>query len=340
MTRTQIPARPGAIGVRLAGSGSAAPKRVVTNDELSRFVDTSHEWILQRTGIERRHFCTPGEEDAFTLARDAVQGALDTAGIAASELDLVINASVTQEMVCPSNACRVAAAIGAVPAAAFDLCAACSGLVYGMNIADTMIRGGQARTVAVVGVDALSNVIDFDDRTVAILFGDGAGSVVLTADESDPTRGCIFQSMGSDGREWHSLYMPRRPEDVPADHDDHPARLGCLRMNGREVFKFAVTKFRAVIEEALEATGLGVDDVAQFVCHQSNIRIIEAAIEKVGLPRDKVHVNIDEYGNTSAGSVGLVFDELNRAGKVKEGDHVVFVAFGAGLTWASSVWRI
>ena len=307
---------------------------------MSKVVDTNDEWIVQRTGIERRHFCTPGEEDAFTLARDAVSRALDDAGMEASELDLVINASVTQEMVCPSNAYRVAAAIGATPAAAFDLCAACSGFVYGINVADAMVRGGQARSVAVVGVDALSNVIDFNDRTVSILFGDGAGAAILTADEDDPQRGCIFQSMGADGTGWHSLYMPRRPEDVPAGHEDHPARLGCLRMNGREVFKFAVTRFRRVIEEALDATGRGVDGVAQIVCHQSNIRIIEAAIEKIGLPPEKVRVNIDEYGNTSAGSVGLVFDELKREGAVGPGGHVVFVAFGAGLTWASSVWRL
>lgn len=327
------------IGVRMAGVGSATPDRVVTNSDLARHVATSDEWILQRTGIERRHFCTPGKESEFTLARDAMQRALDDAGMSGSDLDLLIHASVTMEMVCPSNACRIASAIGATPAGAFDLVAACSGFVYGLNLADTMIRCGRARTVGVIGCDALSSIIDFEDRSVSILFGDGAGAAVLRADEN-PDRGCLYQTMGADGGGWPSLYLPRRPEDVPRGHEDHPARIGTLRMNGREVYKFAVNKFREVIEDALEQTGLGVDDVAQFVCHQSNLRIIESAMEKIGLPPEKVHVNIDEYGNTSAGSVGLVLDEVRRAGRVGPGDVVVFVAFGAGLTWASSVWRI
>ncbi len=337
--RGNAPALRTGIGVRMAGVGSAVPERVVTNTDLARHVATSDEWILQRTGIERRHFCTPGLESEFTLARDAMQRALDDAGMTGSDLDLLIHASVTMEMVCPSNACRIASAIGATPAGAFDLVAACSGFVYGLNIADTMIRCGRARTVGVIGCDALSSIIDFEDRSVSILFGDGAGAAVLTADP-DPARGCLYQTMGADGDGWPALYLPRRPEDVPLGHEDHPARIGTLRMNGREVYKFAVNKFREVIEDALERTGLGVDDVAQFVCHQSNLRIIESAMEKVGLPPEKVHVNIDEYGNTSAGSVGLVLDEVRRAGRVGPGDVVVFVAFGAGLTWASSVWRM
>jgi len=327
------------IGVRLAGAGSAVPRRVVTNTDLARHVSTSDEWIRQRTGIERRHFCTPGEESEFTLARDAIRAALADAGKQGSDLDLLIHASVTMEMVCPSNACRIASSIGATPAAAFDLVAACSGFVYALNLADTLVRCGRARTVGVIGCDALSSIIDFEDRSVSILFGDGAGAAVVTADE-DTSRGCLYQTMGADGDGWHSLYLPRKPEDVPIGHEDHPARMGTLRMNGREVYKFAVNKFREVIEDALAQTGLTVDDVAQFVCHQSNLRIIESAMEKIGLPPEKVHVNINEYGNTSAGSVGLVFDEVRRAGRVKEGDIVVFVAFGAGLTWASSVWRL
>lgn len=333
------PAMRTGIGVRLAGAGSAVPRRIVTNSDLARHVATSDEWIRQRTGIERRHFCTPGEESEFTLARDAITAALADAGKEAAELDLLIHASVTMEMVCPSNACRIASAIGAAPAAAFDLVAACSGFVYALNLADTLVRCGRARTVGIIGCDALSSIIDFEDRSVSILFGDGAGAAVLTADD-DVTRGCLYQTMGADGDGWHSLYLPRKPEDVPVGHEDHPARMGTLRMNGREVYKFAVNKFREVIEDALAQTGLTVDDVAQFVCHQSNLRIIESAMEKIGLPPEKVHVNINEYGNTSAGSVGLVFDEVRRAGRAKEGDIVVFVAFGAGLTWASSVWRL
>ncbi|MBT8486936.1 MAG: ketoacyl-ACP synthase III [Phycisphaerales bacterium] len=326
-------------GVRLAGIGSAYPAGVLTNHDLEKMMDTSHDWIVQRTGIHRRHVIDGETESEFTLARDALTRALDAADMKASDLDLIIHASVTSEMTCPSNACRIAAALGAGTAAAFDLVAACSGFVYAMNLADSLIRVGRHRAVGVIGCDALSTVSDFTERTVSILFGDGGGAAVFTRDD-DPGRGCLHQELGADGTNWETLYMPRRDADVPAWDKENSIRLGCLRMNGREVFKFAVNRFRQVIEDALEVTGLGVDDVAQFVCHQSNERIIESAIQKLGLPRDRVHVNINEYGNTSAGSVGLVLDELWQAGKITPGDIIVCVAFGGGLTWASNVWRV
>lgn len=327
-------------GVRLAGSGAAAPAGTLSNADLQRMgMDTTDEWIQQRTGIKRRHVCDHDVDTQASLAISAMRQALGRASMDAGELDLLINATVTPEMSCPSNACRIAAALGATPAPAFDLTAACSGFMYGLNVADSLIRSGRHRKVGVIGCDVLSRVVDYDDRTVSILFGDGAGAVVLSADD-DPGRGCLHQAMGADGSGWHSLYMPVRAQDVPASDADNPIRLGCLRMNGREVYRFAVKKFEQVIREALEATNLQVDDVAQFVCHQSNVRIIEAAKERIGLPDDKVHVNIDEYGNTSSGSIGLVYEDLVRAERVKEGDIVVFVAFGGGLTWASSVWRL
>ena len=326
-------------GVRIAGYGAAAPARVLSNADLATMMETSDEWIRKRTGIERRHVVDPETEGEFTLARDAMQQAIDRSGIDPSEIDLLIHASVTSEMTCPSNACRIAAEVGCTPAGAFDLVAACSGMVYSMNVADSLIRTGRYRTIGVVGCDALSQSVDYDDRSVSILFGDGAGAMVLTADEN-PERGSIHQTMQADGTGWNSLYMPRNERDVPEHDRENPIRLGNLRMNGREVYRFAVGKFQKVIEDALAATGLAVDDVAQFVCHQSNIRIIEAAVERLGLPADRVHVNIQEYGNTSAGSVGLVFAELADAGRINDGDIVVFVAFGGGLTWASSVWRI
>ncbi len=174
---------------------------------------------------------------------------------------------------------------------------------------------------------------------MSILFGDAAGAVVLARDE-DPSVGCLYQSSQADGGMWESLYMPRRPNEVPEKERDNPIKLGCLRMNGREIYRFAITKFRKVIEEALDATGLTVDQVSQFICHQSNLRIIESAKDKLGLPDEKVHINIDRYGNSSAGSVPLCLDQLWRAGKIKRGDHVLFVAFGGGLTWAVSVWKL
>ncbi|MHC4082675.1 MAG: 3-oxoacyl-[acyl-carrier-protein] synthase III C-terminal domain-containing protein, partial [Planctomycetota bacterium] len=180
---------------------------------------------------------------------------------------------------------------------------------------------------------------DFSERTVSILFGDAAGAAILVRDD-DPSVGCIYQSSQADGSMWESLYIPRLPRDVPEHDGDNPIKLGCLRMNGREIFKFAVAKFRDVIREALDATGLTVDQISQFVCHQSNVRIIDAAKHRLGLPPEKVYINIDRYGNSSAGSVGLCFDELWRAGKINRGDYVLLVAFGGGLTWATSIWKI
>lgn len=326
-------------GVRIVGTGSKVPDQVLTNADLERMLDTSSEWIVQRTGIHERRVVDPATEGTFTLARDALATALRNSEVQANELDLVIVATCTGEMPCPSVSCRVAAAIGAIPAAAFDLVAACSGFVYAMNVADSLIRAGRFRTVGVVGCDAMSTVVDYEDRAVSILFGDAGGAAILRADD-DPNRGCIHQSMHADGSNWETLYMPRRRCDIPLHDVDNAIRLGCLRMNGREVFRFAVTKFREVIEEALQSSGLTPDDVSQFICHQSNIRIIDAAIERIGLPREKVHVNIDRFGNSSAGSVGLCLDQLWQAGRLPVGEPMVMVAFGGGLTWASSVWRV
>ena len=328
-----------AYGVRIAGVGSAVPEKVLSNADLEKMVDTSDEWSLKRTGISERRIVDPQTEGTYTLSCDALRRALQDAGIRGDELDLIIVATVTAEMTCPSTACRVSQALGAAPAAAFDLVAACSGFVYSINIADPLVRSGIYRTIGVVGCDAMTTVVDFGERTVSVLFGDAAGAVVLQRDD-DPERGCFYQKSQADGRMWGSLYMPRRSQDIP-DHDrDNPVKLGCLRMNGREIYKFAITKFREVIQDALNATGLSTDDISQFVCHQSNVRIIESSIEKLGLPAEKVYINIDRYGNSSAGSVGLCLDQLWRAGKINRGDNVMFVAFGGGLTWSTSIWRV
>jgi 3-oxoacyl-[acyl-carrier-protein] synthase-3 len=330
---------PNGHGVRIAGVGSAVPEKVLSNQDLEQVLDTSDEWIHQRTGIRERRIVDPRTEGTFTLSRDALRRALEDAGMKASELDLIIVATVSAEMTCPSTACRVSDHLGAAPAAAFDLVAACSGFVYAINVAEPLIRAGVYQTVAVVGCDAMSTVVDFSERSVSVLFGDAAGAVVLQRDD-DPNLGCIYQSNKADGSMWESLYMPRRCDEIPAEDRENPIRLGCLRMNGREIYRFAISKFREVIEDALGATGMKVDDISQFICHQSNVRIIDAAKDKLGLPEDKVYINIDRYGNSSAGSVGLCFDQLWRNGKVKRGDNVMFIAFGGGLTWASSVWKI
>ncbi len=329
----------GAHGVRMAGIGSAVPDRVLTNFDLEKMMDTSDEWIVKRTGIHERRIVDPAQEGTFTLCCKALRRALDDAGKTPNDLGLIIVASVTGEMSCPSVACRVSDELGAAPCAAFDLLAACCGFVYGINHAEALVRSGLYDTIGVIGCDAMSTVCDFGERSVSILFGDAAGAVVLTRDR-DPSVGCIDQRNQADGAMWRSLYMPRRCQDIPGEDRENPIKLGCLRMNGREIYKFAITKFREVIEGALEATGLGVDEISQFICHQSNIRIIEAAKEKLGLPADKVYINIDRFGNSSSGSVGLCLDQLWRARRIKRGDYVLFVAIGGGLTWATSVWKM
>lgn len=326
-------------GVRIAGVGSALPDGVLTNADFERMVDTSDEWIVKRTGIRERRIVKQGEQDTADLSSEALTKALDRASLLPTDLDLIIVGCCTQEMNCPSTACRVAAIIGARQIGAFDIMAACSGYTYSMNVADSLIRSGAFNTIGVAGCDVMSNVIDYDDRSLSILFGDGAGAAVLTRDP-DPNRGCVYQTLGADGSQWHTLYIPKRAWDVPEDDKDNPIKLGCLRMEGREVYRFAVSKFREVIEDALRQTGLAVDDIAQFICHQSNARIIESAKQKIGLPDEKVLINIDRYGNCSAGSVGICVDELFSEGKIKEGDTIMIVAFGGGLTWSSCVWRV
>jgi 3-oxoacyl-[acyl-carrier-protein] synthase-3 len=329
---------PGGLGVRMLGTGSKVPDRVLTNDDLAKMMDTSDEWIVQRTGIRERRICDPTVEGTFTLSRDALQAALEDAKVSPKELDLIICGTCTMEMTCPSTACRISAALDAAPAAAFDVVAACSGFVYSLNVAETLVRSGRFRTVGVVGCDAMSTAVDFTERTVSILFGDAAGAAILRADP-DPSKGAVYSSMGADGIGGHALYIPRREQDVPADDRDNPIRLGYLRMNGREVFKFAVTRFREVIEDAMAKAGLSADDVGQVVCHQSNLRIIEAAREKIGFRPDQIFVNIDRFGNSSAGSVGLCLDQARRAGRFPPGKPIIMVAFGGGLTWAANVWN-
>ena len=327
-------------GTRILSTGSSIPEKVITNFDLAKIMDTSDEWIRKRTGIRERHVSNQQEgEGTVSLAIDAAFKAFEKSGMQASDLDLIICATCTQEMTCPSVACRISERIGTKNAPAFDLAAACSGFLYGLNFAESLIRCGRFKNALVVGADAMSTVMDYSDRSVSILFGDAAGATVITRDE-DPQRGCIYQIMGADGVGWESLYMPRREVDVPEIDKDNPIKLGMLRMNGREVFKFAVKKFQAVIEETLEKSNHTIDEVSLMICHQSNLRIIESAREKLGIDEEKVYVNIDRVGNSSAGSIGLCLDELNSSGRIKEGELVLFVAFGGGMTWASSLWRV
>ncbi|MGD9692600.1 MAG: beta-ketoacyl-ACP synthase III [Phycisphaerales bacterium] len=329
-----------AIGVRIAGTGSCVPPGKMTNADFEKILDTSDEWIVQRTGIRERRKCDVEKgEGTLWMSATALRRALDDARIEAKDLDLVILATVTNQMVCPATACRVAAEVGAVGAGAFDLAAACSGFVYSINLAHEMIRGGVHRRIGVIGCDHMSSILDYTDRGVAILFGDGAGAAVLSATD-DTSKGVIAQAMHADGSGWKDLYLPRTKWDYPEGTEPDLDKLNVLHMNGREVFKFAVRTFGDLIQETLEKAGLKPEDVHHYICHQSNARILEASRERFGLPEDRLYVNIDRYGNTSAGSVPICLDEVRRSGRVKEGELVLMVAFGGGLTWGSSLWRV
>ncbi|MFN3167378.1 MAG: beta-ketoacyl-ACP synthase III [Phycisphaeraceae bacterium] len=326
------------VGVRLAGVGTALPERVLTNADLAALVDTSDEWIAQRTGIRTRHIAENGTTTR-SLAADALRAALDDAQMGPRDLDMVLLATMTPEMSCPSTAARVVHEVGAAPAGAMDLAAACSGFVYGLNHADALVRTGHYKAVAVIGSETLSKVTNYEDRRTCILFGDAAGAAILTADP-DPGRGCLAQTMRSDGSLWGELYVPRTPGDLPDEHEGFTGRFNTLQMNGQEVFKFAVTTTQAIIDETLEKAGVTPADLAAVIPHQSNRRILELVKKRMDLPDGKLVINIEKYGNTSAASVPLCLHEKRVAGELNEGDLVLFVAIGGGMCWTTSLWKL
>ena len=291
--------KPRATGVAVVGTGVALPEKILTNQDLANIVDTNDEWITQRTGIKTRRVVEDGQT-VRDLARDALQAALDDAKLPASELDLVILATITPEMVCPNTAARVVAELGATPAGAMDLSAACSGFVYAMNVAASLIETGMYRTVGVIGAETLSKIVDYTDRRTCILFGDGAGAAVLQAVD-EPLRGCLHQTMHSNGEICGELYVPREEAHLPGHHAFTGA-YNTLQMNGREVYKFAVTTTQQMMADTLDAAGVKPEDLALVVSHQSNKRILESARDRFGLPEDKLYINIDRFGNTSAAS--------------------------------------
>ncbi|MCB9845423.1 MAG: ketoacyl-ACP synthase III [Phycisphaeraceae bacterium] len=337
------PLEPPKIGVRIAGTGMALPSQELTNQDLERVMETSDEWILQRTGISsRRVIDTSKGECTLTLARESLARALEDSHLHGTDLDLLLLATMTMEMGCPPSACRLASDVGAGAIGAVDISGACCGFVYSMNLAYGMIRSGLYRTVAVVGADTLSTYMDYNDRgrSTAILFGDGAGAVILRATD-DTSRGLIAQAMHSDGSRWQDLYIPEvLDRDFPPGHEPDPAALHRVQMNGRAVFKFAVGTFPDVIAQTLDRAGLRPDEVDHYICHQSNARILEAARERFGLPPEKLYVNIGTRGNTVAASVPMCLHELREQGRVRDGQRVMFVAFGGGLTWATSLWQL
>lgn len=332
-----LPAAAG-VGVRLAGVGTALPKRTLTNDDLAALVDTNDEWITKRTGIKTRYIAEDGTTTC-SLAVDALRAALDDAGMMPNDLDMVLLATMTAEMSCPSTAARVVHEIGATPAGAMDITAACSGFVYGLNHAEALVRSGHYKTVAVIGAETLSRITNYEDRGTCILFGDAAGAAILTADQ-DTSRGCLAQTMRSDGSLWGELYVPRTADDLPEKHAGFTGRFNTLQMNGQEVFKFAVTTTQAIIDETLEKAGITSADLAAVIPHQSNRRILELVKKRMDLPDGKMVINIDKYGNTSAASVPLCLHDKVAAGELKAGDLVLFVAIGGGMCWTTSLWKL
>ena len=312
----------------VAGVGSALPKRRIDNEELAATVDTSDQWIVERTGIRSRYVAGEGETTA-TLARDAAVRALEHAGIDAKDVGLIVLATATPDQTFPSSATKVQAMLGIDDCVAFDVHAVCTGFLYALSIADSMIRSGVAKTALVIGAETFSRILDWEDRATCVLFGDGAGALVLKAEEGD--RGILATRLHADGRHNDLLFVDGGPSTT--------GTVGKLRMKGREVFRHAVVNLADVLNEVLAAAGIESDDVDWVVPHQANARILDATAKKLGLPPEKVVVTVDRHANTSAASVPLALDTAVRDGRIKRGDNVVLEAMGGGFTWGAAALK-
>jgi 3-oxoacyl-[acyl-carrier-protein] synthase-3 len=317
----------------VVGSGLYLPKKILTNEALSKMVDTSDEWIVQRTGIHERRVAADGELTS-DLGAAAARSALEDAGLTPADIDLILVATATPDFTFPAAAVSVQSKLGMANGAAFDLQAVCSGFVYGMTVADAMIQAGRAKKVLVIGAETFSRILDWTDRATCVLFGDGAGAVVLSAESGAGTnadRGVLSAKLRSDGRFRDQLYVDGGPSST--------GTVGHLRMEGREVYKHAVAMITDVIEDAFAATGFSADDIDWFVPHQANIRIIEASAKKLGIPLEKVIRTVDRHGNTSAASIPLALAEASRDGRIKRGDLLLLESMGGGFTWGSVLLR-
>jgi 3-oxoacyl-[acyl-carrier-protein] synthase III len=319
----------------IVGTGSALPGKVVTNDELARQIDTTDEWITQRTGIRQRHIACGFEETTSVLATRAAQSALASAGLTADDIDLVILATATPDYTFPSTATQVQHNLGITRGCAFDLAAVCSGFVYAISVADKMLVTGMHKRALVIGAETFSRILDWTDRTTCVLFGDGAGAVVLEAQpgtHSMTDRGVLTAHLRSDGKHREKLFVDGGPSSTKT--------VGVLKMQGKEVFKHAVGMITDVIEAAYAATGLSSKDIDWFVPHQANKRIIDASAEKLGIPPEKVVITVDRHGNTSAASIPLALDTAVKDGRIKPGQLVLLEAMGGGFTWGSVLVRM
>jgi 3-oxoacyl-[acyl-carrier-protein] synthase-3 len=320
---------------RISGTGSYAPKRVLTNAELERMVATSDQWIAERTGIRERRIAAAGEA-CSDLAIQAAAQALKASGVSAADLDMILVATCTGDTLLPATACLIQHRLGAVKAAACDISAACCGFVYALGIADAYIKTGM-RHVLIIGSEVMSAITDWTDRNTCVLFGDGAGAAVLSVSSGE--RGILSTHLRSDGSLCDLIIVPGGCSRIPPSEKMLSERLQYIKMKGNETFKVAVRTLEEIARETLAASGLKVEDVDLYVPHQANVRIIKAVADRLGLPLSKVVLNMDRYGNTSAASIPIALDEAVRDGRVKDGSVIMLGAFGAGLTWASALIR-
>jgi 3-oxoacyl-[acyl-carrier-protein] synthase-3 len=326
------------IPMMIRGTGSAVPERVMTNADFEKTLDTSDEWIRTRTGIQERRIAADGE-NTLTLAVQASREALANAGLSAGDLDLIVVATCTPALPLPATACLLQHELGCGQIPAFDLQAACSGFVYALVTAACLLEPGRYRNVLVVGAETMSRITDFEDRAICVLLGDGAGAVVVSPADNELS-GLYDHALGADGGGAYLIWVPAGGSAEPASTKSVNERLHYMRMKGREVYKFAVTQMQEVIVSTLERSGLSAHDLALVIPHQSNLRIMESARARLELPLEKMAVNIDRYGNTSAASIPMALSEAWQSGRIKRGDWVLLAGFGAGLTWGSALLRL
>lgn len=320
----------------IAGIGSYAPERIVTNVDMEKIVDTSDEWIRTRSGIRERRYIAP-EQASSDMAEIAAKRALEHGGVAPGDIQVVIAATITPDMPFPATACLLQTRLGIPEVMSFDLAAGCSGFLYALGVGDLFVRGGYDN-VLVIGVETLTRIVDFKDRGTCVLFGDGAGAVVLKRTDADD-RGIMSSYFAADGSNWELLYQPAGGSRLPASHETVEKNLHVVKMKGNEVFKIAVQSMGEAAVETLKRANAKSEDVSLLITHQANIRIIEATARRVNIPPERVFINIDKYGNTSSASIPLALDEAVRSGRVHTGDNILLVAFGAGFTWGGVLVR-
>ncbi|MDE0597113.1 MAG: ketoacyl-ACP synthase III [Roseibacillus sp.] len=323
--------------VTIAGTGSYLPEKILTNADLELMVETSDDWITSRTGIKERRIAAEGEHTSH-LATNAARKAMEQAGLDPAELNLIIVATITPDTLTPATACYVQQNLGALNAVAFDISAACSGFLFAMKIAKRLISTGAFENALIVGAEKLSSFVNWEDRSTAVLFGDGAGAAILTRGEEGGGE-ILATEIGTDGSQTHLLNIPGGGSACPITSKNADKQLATLAMLGKEVFKHAVTRMRDSANQVIERSGLKAEDIKLVIPHQANLRIIDAISKRLAVPSDRVFVNLHKYGNTSAAACAIALDEAHRSGKFEKGDHIVLVAFGAGLTWAAAAVR-